>query len=47
MSPKLFPLTVLVLYLGAAVCYGRQGNWKEAVYSALAAGLNFVVYFWR
>jgi len=47
MSPKLFPLIVLLLYLGAAVCYGWQKNFKEAVYSFLAAAINFVVYFWR
>jgi len=33
MSPKLFPLIVLLLYLGAAVCYGWQGNWKEMSYA--------------
>ena len=47
MSPKIFPFTVLILYLGAAVCYGWQKNYKEMTYSLLASGLNFVVYFWR
>ena len=47
MTPKLFPAIVLILYLGAAACYGWRGNWKEAVYSVLAASINFVIYFWR
>lgn len=44
---KLFPATVIILYLGAVVCYAWQGNYKQSVYSLLAASLNVIVYFWE
>lgn len=45
--PKLFFTTVILLYLGAAVCYAWQRNYKQSVYSLLAAALNAVIYLWE
>ena len=41
----LFPCTMMVLDLAAAVVYGFNGDWKKVVYWVAAAVLNAAVTF--
>ncbi len=41
----IFPLTLILLDVGAAVFYGFSGDWRKAVYWIAAAVLNAAVTF--
>jgi len=41
---KIFPGVIVLMYIGACIFYTAVGDWKKAIYSMLAAGLNAVYY---
>lgn len=43
MNPKVLPTVMIVLSVAAAVCYVPTGNWRQVLYWAAAAALNFAV----
>jgi len=42
---KLMPIFVVLVFMYAGTCCMARGAWNDAVYSFLAAALNYVVFF--
>lgn len=45
MNPKLLPVTLIVLMVGAGIVYAIAGDVRRTVYWWCAAGLNIAVTF--
>lgn len=45
MSPKLFPIVLIVLDVAAGMVYSCHGDWRKTVYWIAAAVLTAVVTF--
>ena len=45
MSPKIFPIILMALDIGAAVVYGFGGDWRHVIYWAAAATLTASITF--
>jgi hypothetical protein len=45
MNPKLFPIALIILDLGAAIAYAAQGDVRRAVYWIAAGVLTSTVTF--
>ena len=45
MSKYIFPCTLILLDVGAAIVYAVAGDWKKAVYWVAATVLNITVTF--
>jgi hypothetical protein len=42
---KYFPITVMVLYLIAAILYAYEGDWRRCIYWLAAIVLNMCITF--
>lgn len=43
MSPKIFPILIIALFIGAALEAAWSGEWKMLVFYAASAAINVVV----
>lgn len=42
---KIFPILIIILYIGASIINFKVGDWKRGLYWLFAIGLNCVVTF--